>query len=235
MPTRESRTPGRVPGERAAGLGRLPEREVGRIAFGRIDLHAHALLQGFADVAGELAVAGEALHREVDGPADLVGQIAREEPLDHGDHLRHVFGGAREVGRRQDAEAALVLVKGGLVELGDLLGGLSLREGRGDDFVLTAVDDVLTHVPHVGDVLHRRDAVSEEGQRTSQPVGEQVGAQVPEVHRPVHRRTARVHPDLARPLGGQRDDPALERVVNAKLHRPPLPTAYVRLNAEQIS
>ena len=202
MPSGKSGAPGRVPRERPARLGGLPEREVRRIAFGGIDLHTHALLQGLADVAGKPAVAGEALHREVHVPGDLVRQPAREEPLDDRDHLRNVVRRAREVRRRQDTEAALVLVKGGLVELGDLLGGLSLREGRGDDFVLTAVDDVLTHVPHVGDVLHRRDAVSEEGQRTSQPVGEQVRAQVPEVHRPVHRRTARVHPDLARPLGG---------------------------------
>src|SRR6267142_6615067 len=54
VPARVAVAPRRWPHQRsAAGLGLLPEREVGRVALRRIDLRAHALLQRLLHVAGK--------------------------------------------------------------------------------------------------------------------------------------------------------------------------------------
>jgi hypothetical protein len=95
-------------------------------------------------------------------------------------------------------------VETGLVELRDLLGGLALGEGRGDDLVLASLDRLLPHVPDVGDVLDRDHGVAEVLERPAQPVREQVGAQVPDVRGPVDRGPAGVHAHLARPFRGER-------------------------------
>src|SRR5713101_6473789 len=82
VPARETRSPRRVPDERAAGLALLPEREVRGLALMWIDLDAHATLQCLADVARELPVSGEELHRVVDRSLDLVREAVAHEPLD---------------------------------------------------------------------------------------------------------------------------------------------------------
>ena len=108
-----------------------------------------------------------------------------------------------------------------LVELGDLLGGLPLGESRRDDLVLASIDRVLAHVADVGDVLYGGDPVPEELERPPQPVREQIRAQVSKMDGAVHRGSARVHAHLAGALRRERDDPALERVIDPKLHRSP--------------
>src|SRR5207245_10061686 len=85
--------------------------------------------------------------------------------------------------------------------------------------VFPAVDRLLAHMANVGDVLHRGDLVAEAGERTAEPVGEEVRAGVPEVDGAIHRRPAGVHADLARALRAERDDLALQRVVDAELHQ----------------
>ena len=138
-----------------------------------------------------------------------------------------MIGRAREVRSGKDPQPPLVLMEGGLVKLGDLLRRLALGESGRDDLVLTAIHRILTHVSDIGHVLHRRHGVPEEGQRASQPVSKQVRAQVAEVDWPVHGGPAGVHADLAGPLGGERNDVALERVEDVKLHGLPLAKGYV--------
>src|SRR5438034_5465168 len=174
VPSRKASAPRRLPGERATGLGLLPEREVGGIALVRIEIGPHALPERLADIAGEPSVAVEALDREIDRTLDLVREAARDEPLDDGDHLGNVIGRAREVGRRKDAQTPLVAVKTRFVELGDLLRRLALGEGGGNDLVLAPLDRVLPHMPDVGDVLDRDDGVAEVLERSAEPVREQV-------------------------------------------------------------
>ena len=230
VPAREARAPWRVPHEGAPGLALLPEREVGGVALLRVDLDAHASFERFADVARQLPVAGEPPDGEIDGAVDRVCEAVREQPLDQRDHLGHVLGGAREVRRRQDPDTPLVLTERPLVAPRDLLRRLPFGERRGDHLVFPAVDRVLAHVADVGDVLHRGDLVAEAGERAAEPVGEEVRAEVPEVDGAVHRRPAGVHADLARALRAERDDLALQRVVDAELHQLPLCDRVRRLN-----
>src|SRR5216117_4131823 len=116
-----------LPYECCASLfGALPEREVRRIELCGIDLSAHALLQRLLHIAREAAVSGESLHRVVHGPVDVVGEAAREEPLDERDHLWHVLGRARIHRGRQDVQRALVLAESLLVRRRDLHGCLAL-------------------------------------------------------------------------------------------------------------
>src|SRR5438552_3529127 len=76
----------------------------------------------------------------------------------------------------------------------------------------------------------RQLPVAEAGERAAEPVGEEVRAEVPEVDGAVHRRPAGVHADLARALRAERDDLALQRVVDAELHQLPLCDRVRRLN-----
>ena len=213
VPAGVTLAPGRGPGEgRASRLGALPECEVGRVALGRIDLRTHALLERFLHVAGETSVSGEALHRVVHVAVDHVREAARDEPLDEHDHLGDMRGRARIDGRWEDAEIALVGEELRLVGRGDLHRRLARGERRGDDLVLPAIHRVLPHVSDIGDVLHLRDAPTVHLERAAQPVGEEIRAQVADVHRAVDGRPARVHADLALLQGDERLDPARQRV-----------------------
>jgi hypothetical protein len=175
VPARITAAPRRAPHERAPlGLRVLPEREVRRAALVRIGLGPDALPQRLGDVARKATVRFEVLHRVINGPVHDVGEVLSQELLDEGDHLGHVRRGPRVCRRGQDAELAFVITEGRLVELRDLARRLARGEGRRDDLVLATVDRVLTHMPHVGDVLHGDDAMAEQLEGPPQPIGEQI-------------------------------------------------------------
>ena len=235
VPSRETRSPRRFPDERPIGLSPLPKREVGLVALARIELRANTVFEGRADVPRELAVAREAPHREVHGALDFVREAARDQRADDRDHFRHVIGRARKVRRPKDAQASLVHVEGGLVGLGDLFRRLAGRERRRDHLVLAALHGLLAHVADVGDVLYGGDPVPEELERPPQPVREQIRAQVSKMDGAVHRGSARVHAHLAGALRRERDDPALERVIDPKLHRSSPLKRVRRLSGERVT
>ena len=107
----------------------------------------------------------------------------------------------------------------------DLHRRLALRERGRDDLVLAAVDDVLTHVADIGDVLHVCDAPADVLERAAQPVRQEIGAKVAQMDRAIHGGPAGVQPDLAVGQRDERLDAAGERVEETKLHGPPLATA----------
>src|SRR6266480_4703752 len=116
VPAGKTGAPRRIPGEGGTPwLRLLPEREVGLIALVWIELGADPLPERFADVSGESSVAGEPLHGEIDRAPDVVRETPRDEALDDGDHLGNVIGRAREVRRREDPQAPLIVVKPRLV------------------------------------------------------------------------------------------------------------------------
>ena len=76
-------------------LVRLPEREVERVLLERCRPGLLALVHLVRVAVGELAVAVEAAHPEVDVAAALVGVAALDQGLDQGDDLRDRLRGER--------------------------------------------------------------------------------------------------------------------------------------------
>src|SRR5256885_2593128 len=77
VPAGKSRAPRRIPHQRPMRFGALPEREIGRVAFARVELRSNALPERLANVPGEPSVAGEPPHREVHRAVDLIRVLTR--------------------------------------------------------------------------------------------------------------------------------------------------------------
>ena len=134
-----------------ARLRRLPQHEVERVLLAVEHRHALAGAQLVDRLAGELAVAGELAHRVVDvAVRRAVAEALLLERVDQLEHLRHVLGGARLVGRPLDEEPVAVLVQ----RRDHLLGELADRDAA----LERAPDDL---VVDVGDVAHVGDAVAD--------------------------------------------------------------------------
>ena len=145
---------GRRPGR---GLGlegllpALPEREVAGVALAtRVGvlggLHVVDLLPR------QLAVRRPGAHVEVDVAGAVgrgVGVAARDQLTDQLEHLRHVSGRGRLVGRRQHVDGVERLVELAPHQVGDLEPGPALRLALGQDLVVD-----------VGDVADERDVVA---------------------------------------------------------------------------
>src|SRR4051812_44152788 len=104
MPAREPLAPaGRRPLEETSGAGRLPQREVGRIALVRFDIASMAGAQVGKAVARELTVMRETADVVIDVAIGRRVRVAGVlEPFSERDHLRDVLGGAWKDMRRQD-------------------------------------------------------------------------------------------------------------------------------------
>ena len=135
-----------------------------------------------------------------------------------------VANGLGNIFNAYKAKTPLVVMKSGRVKCGDLGGRATFLARLGDHFIFALVQALHAHVTDIGDVLDRDDGVAEVLERSADPIREEIGAQIPEVHRAVHRGTARIHAHLAGPLGGDRDDAPLEGVVDVELQGPPLPS-----------
>ncbi len=191
------------------GLGRLPQHEVERVLLALGDGHALAGAQLVERLAREPAVAGKAAHRVEHVATGLaVGQPAALERADHRQHLRHVRGGARLVGRWQQADRGDVGVHRG----DHLVGQCAHRDAA----LERAADDL---VVDVGDVAHVGHVEAERAQPAVDDVEGRHHPRVTHVAEVVDRHAADVHAHLA---GLERDegfDPAGQRVVDAQRHR----------------
>ena len=94
-------TPRRVPAG-LTGLGRLPEGEIDRRTLTGLLPHLHpgADPETLDGLAGQQAVTGHALRREIDAVTSDIGVPGGDQLLDQGDHVDDVGGG---VGRRRSA------------------------------------------------------------------------------------------------------------------------------------
>ncbi len=196
---------GRRP-RRLAGLGRLPQREVGGRALALVDVDAGAGAQIVGGLAAELAVRREAGHRVVDVAKHFVGLAVGDQLRRHVDDLGDVGRDPRLDIRGQDAEQphlAVVLVGEPARARERILAGL----GGG-------LDDLVVDVGDVADELH---LVAEQHQRAPDHVEARRRVRMPDVGGRVGRGPAQVHADLAGLDRRERDLLAAERIVDAEL------------------
>src|SRR6188472_695759 len=95
MPSGATVPPGRPPPGVLPLLVPLPEREVERILLERGGTSLLALIHLAGVPVGELPVALDATHTEVDVPIRLVGVARGDQGLDQGDDLRDRLRGER--------------------------------------------------------------------------------------------------------------------------------------------
>ena len=209
MPAGPAASPRGGPG-RGLGLAvlvRLPEREVARVPLAGVGVGVAGRLQVVEPLAGELPVLREGTDVEVHVAVDGVGVAALDQPLHERDHVGHVPGGARLVGRRQDAEDVVGAGAGALV---------LERPGPPRDAVLGGLgEDLVVDVGDVPDVGHVEAAGR---QPAAQHVEGQRGADVADVRRSLHGEPADVD---RRPTGTQGREVADRtggRVVQAEAH-----------------
>ena len=178
-------SPRRLP-VRLAGLGRLPQREVPRVALGRVVgvLGRAHLVQ---PLPGQRAVGGVGAHVEVHVAAGRVGVLAVDQPAHQHDHLRDVPGGARLDVRRAAADRVIGPGERALVALGDDPGGDALAGRGAQDLVLD-----------VGDVPAEGHPVAAGLEPPDQHVEAHGRPQVADVRRRLHRGAAQVDRHLPR-------------------------------------
>ena len=161
--------PSRRPAQQATLAGGLPEREVRGVALVGLDLAAMAGSQLVERVARQPAVAVECGDRVVDvARIGRVGKPGVHEPLDQGDHLGDVLGGARVDVRRQDVDGGFVGVERRFVGVGDL-GRRAVLETRLDEHRIVAPIEAL--VPEMADVGHVLDVTDLEAVVERGPAG----------------------------------------------------------------
>ncbi|GAA3229174.1 hypothetical protein GCM10020256_41990 [Streptomyces thermocoprophilus] len=93
-----------------ARLGRLPHGEVAKVALAGLAVLGR-LEEVLQLLVGQGEVAGQGAHVEVDVAVGLVGVAAFDEAAHHLDHLGHVPGGARLVGRGRQPSAVYASLK----------------------------------------------------------------------------------------------------------------------------
>ena len=153
---------------------------------------------------GELSVAVEAAHPEVDVSIRLVGVTALDQGLDQGDDLRDGLRGERLGVGTAEAEG---------VRVGDVRTGHLLRVlGRGLTRFPGRVVDLVVDVGDVDDELRLETLVLEEAAQKRED-DERPG--VADVDAPVDGRTAGVDTDLTRLAGLESADLAAQRVLDA--------------------
>ena len=153
MPARAALAPLRIPFDfvRLGLFRRLPQHEVERIALARVHVDSFARAQVVERLARQLAVVGEIAHGIVHvAIRALIGQVLRFQLLDQAQHLRHVFGGARRVVRRQDAQRGRVFIHVAGETRRQLRNRLAVFHGAADDLIVD-----VRNVAHIGDVEAR--------------------------------------------------------------------------------
>ena len=204
VPARISDAPGGIPLERLIlelGL-REPEDEVVLVLLVLILLHAFAHADGevFLVVVIEDIVARELARVEVHIAAGDIGVAGVEQLRDDLDIIvDQARCGLDDVGAL-DVELLTVGEERVGIELGDLHDGLVLALGALDHLVLALVG-VARQVADVGDVHDAVHAVARKAQVLFQHVLHDVGAQVADVGKVVHGRTAGVHLHMVRRMG----------------------------------
>ena len=189
VPARTSAAPRRRP-RGLSLLGRLPQREVTRIAFAHAG--ALALMNVIELVSRQCAVAREAQHIEVDVAFFRVRMPGCDESFDQLDHLGDMAGGAR-LGRGREHTELVVRPRERPLE------------GRGPfppgpAGVARLVQDL---VVDVGDVADEGDVVVLGGQPPAQDVECHSAANMADVRLTLHRCPAQVYRRVARDQGGE--------------------------------
>ena len=193
---------------RFAGLGGLPEGEVGGVALAAAFEGARAGLLLVGAAVGELAVVGVLGDVEPDVAASGVSKALVDQRLGDPQDLRHVLGGLGKLVDRIDAERGEALVVLGGVALGQRLHGGPLLGGGVDQLVV-----------HVGDVHDPGDVETLVDEVSLDRVKNDRADHVPDVRRFVDRRAAQVHPHLARRNWLEQFLLATQTIVNAQRHR----------------
>ena len=172
-----------------AGLGRLPQHEVGRVALVGGDLDPGAGDHLVQRPARQLAIVGEGLDREQHMALGRIGGAAGDQGGDLVLHGLDMVGGVRRQRRRQGLQRRGVGVVGGQVAVGDGLDRHALGRGLGVDLVV-----------HVGDVpgIDHRVLTVEVAQNPEQDVEHHHRPEVADVGVAVDRRPTDIH---RHPLG----------------------------------
>ena len=210
VPARPARAPGAGPLDLVglAGLGAFPQHEVQRVLLAVLHGHAFAGLQFVQRLARQLAIAGELAHGKVHvAIAALVGQALVLQAADHGQHLRHVFGGARLMRGAFDAQGVGVLVQRVDHAVGQRTNGLAVLHGTTDDLVVD-----------IGDVAHIGHAISAGPKPALHHVESDHGARVSQVAQVVHGHAAHIHAHMARFDWRKRFQCTRQRVVDTQTH-----------------
>ena len=204
VPARSTLAPRRLPGRVLAGLLRLPQREVGRIALAPGALHSLPLVHLLQIAMGKLTVFGIAADREVHVSLRRIGVPALDQPLDQVDDLRDrgacqglVVGpsdsksiGVGHVGVDHLARQLLAADPGCLRRRINLV--VHIRYVRNECYVVALMDE---------HALEQRE--------------HDVRAGVAHVNAPVHSRTARIHAYAVARARLDRQHPAGAGVVEA--------------------
>ncbi len=178
--------PRRFP-RRLAGLGRFPQHEIERIAFGLVDLDARAGAQVREALAREPAVRLELRHRVIHiAIVGRVGVSLVDECLHHGNDLRHVLRRTRLAVGTRDSERLAIFLVGPDEALGQRRHRLAV--------FLRAVDDL---VVDVGDVAHEVHVVTGSDQVATHEIEHDQHACVTEMAIVINGDAADVHADLA--------------------------------------
>ena len=198
VPAGKSPPPRAVPFHLPVRVGgaELPEREIGLVALAA-HLYPDALLQPLRFQAGQPPVVGEPGGVEVDAVVGAIGEAPLLQPPDQGDLLGDVLRGPRQVGGNFHAQQAEV----GQEALGEfgrhLPGGAGGLAGGALQLVLARIG-VGGEVAHVGDVDDVVHLVTQPPESLLQNVGKNIAAEVADVRRGVHGRTAGVDSHPAR-------------------------------------
>ena len=210
-PARRRNAGRRRPG-RLAGLRRLPQHEIHRIALVGRDVDARAGDHLVKRALRQRAVILHRRHAEQHVLLGDVGVAVRNQPLDQRLHLLDVLGRARLDVGRQTAQRRDVLLEILVGLFGQLADRDAALRGARVDLVVDVGD-----VAHVGDVA----LAVEMAQQPVQHVEHDHRPRVADVREVVDRRTAHVHAHalvierLERPLL------ARERIVELQIHTEP--------------
>ena len=214
MPARTPRQSLRSRPHRLARLGRLPQHEIGGgvLVVGHLDARArdHVVQRAL----GQPAVTPLAPVPRRDAEQNLavrdIGHIARDQILDHRDHLAHMRGGARLEGRRQRVQRRHV----GVVDVGVALGD----DGNIDAFVHRLPVDL---VVDIGDVARIDDMVLaiHGAQQPEQHVEHHDRPRIADMGVIIDGRAADIEGHALRIARNERDFFAAQGVVNRKTHR----------------
>ena len=204
MPAGIAHAPGGVPFQSLVlkfGLGE-PEDEVIFVPLIGVLLHAlpDAHRQVLLVVVVEHIVLFQLGRIKVHISSGQVGIPRLQKPGDHGDILPNAVGGRLHHIRPLDVQLLAILEEGVGVELGDLHHGFVLPLGALEHFVLTGIR-IGGQVAHIRDVHHPLHRVALIAQILLQHVLHDIGPEIANVGKVVHRGAAGIHLHLLRVIG----------------------------------
>ena len=197
VPTRESASPRRIPFLKAThvGIGKFPDGKIRGVPFALDLLDPLGTGLAFQIETCQFGVAGTAGDIEIDSildPVEIPPLLELDPELDL---LGNVLRGLGIV-LGLDAVHRLTILSPELgVTTRDFLGGLALALGRHFHLVLALVG-VGNQMTHVGDIDHVGDREPLADKKASQQIGEELRANVPDMHGAVDRGPAGVDSHL---------------------------------------